>query len=377
MHKMALVWSLALFMVLLLTPSRAWSTENRLLFPNSDFEHGDLTNWQADGDAFRFQPTLGDNPAARGWKQKAGLQGKYWIATYEKYNGKTAKRRGMLQTDRPQGTLTSVPFLITYSRITFLAGGGKKMEQLYVALVVDGKEVRRATGTGKTTMRRVSWEVKEFAGREGRIIIADHDSRGWGHINADDFRFAGQRLVAVEQHSGAVSQDETPAPASAGEPTPVAPPVAPVAGGDGYDGWFPAPLAGWSASPAIAHDLGNQRGQIIEVSKVYIRKSDQAKMRISVIGARFAGGEGEAEGDLDADTLKRLAKLSGGEYFEQNGYGGILVAENGESNLKFVLCGMALTIDLSLKLADNGAVKSYGHRLDIRAAKKLFLEKKK
>ena len=36
-----------------------------LLFENSDFENGDLTNWTAAGTAFEFQPTKGDNPTAR------------------------------------------------------------------------------------------------------------------------------------------------------------------------------------------------------------------------------------------------------------------------------------------------------------------------
>ena len=31
------------------------------LFENADFEKGDLTNWRASGDAFKYQPTLGDN----------------------------------------------------------------------------------------------------------------------------------------------------------------------------------------------------------------------------------------------------------------------------------------------------------------------------
>ena len=59
-----------------------------LLFENSDFEKGDLTNWTAVGTAFEFQPTKGYNPTARGRNQPSRHQGEYWIGTFEKYHGK-------------------------------------------------------------------------------------------------------------------------------------------------------------------------------------------------------------------------------------------------------------------------------------------------
>ena len=41
------------------------ATADELLFVNADFEKGTLVNWIAAGDAFKVQPTKGDNPAAR------------------------------------------------------------------------------------------------------------------------------------------------------------------------------------------------------------------------------------------------------------------------------------------------------------------------
>jgi hypothetical protein len=38
-------------------------------------------------------------------------------------------------------------------------------------------------------MARVTWDVGEFAGKTARILIEDGSSKGWGHINADDFRY--------------------------------------------------------------------------------------------------------------------------------------------------------------------------------------------
>jgi len=160
-----------------------------LLFPNSDFEHGDLSNWTPSGNAFDFQPTKGDNPTARRRGQPSNHQGDYWIGTFEKYQGLPVQQPGQTQGDKPTGTLTSIPFEITGDSISFLIGGGNRLDAVYVALVVGGREVLKATGHNHESMNRVTWDVSEFQGREASIVIVDHSNRGWGHINADDFRY--------------------------------------------------------------------------------------------------------------------------------------------------------------------------------------------
>ncbi|MCD4720306.1 MAG: hypothetical protein K8S13_10690 [Desulfobacula sp.] len=163
-----------------------------LLFKNSDFENGDLTNWTADGDAFEYQPTKGDNPTARRRNQPSRHQGEYWIGTFEKYNGNPELRPGQTQGDRPTGTLTSVSFVVSRDQIVFLIGGGKHSDKEYAALVVDGKEVMKTTGNRKETMHEVVWDVRKFAGKQAQIVIKDLHHSGWGHINADDFRYEGE-----------------------------------------------------------------------------------------------------------------------------------------------------------------------------------------
>jgi len=160
-----------------------------LLFPNSDFEHGDLTNWTGSGDAFHFQPTKGDNPTARHRGQPSNHQGDFWIGTYEKYQGYPGQEPGEIQGDQPTGTLTSIPFRISGDRIGFLIGGGKRLDSLYVALVIDGAEVLKATGSNHESMISHLWDVTAYKGKEARILISDQFSGGWGHINADDFRY--------------------------------------------------------------------------------------------------------------------------------------------------------------------------------------------
>ncbi len=159
------------------------------LFDNSDFEKGNLSNWTATGNAFKYQPTKGDNPSARNREQPSNLAGVFWIGTYEMYQGVGNQKPGRIQGDRQRGTLTSIPFRVEGDRITFLIGGGNRLEDEYIALVIDGKEVLRATGNDDESMHRQSWDVTAYKGKIARIIINDQFSGGWGHINADDFRY--------------------------------------------------------------------------------------------------------------------------------------------------------------------------------------------
>jgi hypothetical protein len=163
-----------------------------LLFANSDFEMGDLTNWTAEGNAFDFQPTKGDNPTARGRKsQPSQHQGDFWIGTFEKYQGAAKQRPGKTQGDKPTGTLTSVTFEIKGDKISFLVGGGKSKDREMVSLLVDGQGVFQAMGKRKETLQPVVWDVSAYKGKNAQIIIKDAHPGGWGHINADDFRYAG------------------------------------------------------------------------------------------------------------------------------------------------------------------------------------------
>lgn len=181
----------------IVTPSPVEETEPEspmnatgLLFDNSDFEMGNLTNWTADGNAFEFQPTKGDNPTARGRKsQPSKHQGEFWIGTFEKYQGKAKQRPGRTQGDKPTGTLTSVLFEIKADKISFLVGGGKHKDREMVNLVIDGQTILSATGKRKETLKPAVWDVASFKGQIAQIVIKDSHSGGWGHINVDDFRY--------------------------------------------------------------------------------------------------------------------------------------------------------------------------------------------
>ncbi len=156
-----------------------------LLFPNSDFESGTLENWTATGSAFTRQPTFGDNTAARG-NVPCGMQGNYWIGTYENYDG-VAGAPGDVRGDGPTGTLMSREFTIQRRYITFLIGGGNHPGLTGVKLVCEGQEYEMGTGADNEAMMPVSFDAQELIGKNATLVIYDQASGGWGHVNVDHF----------------------------------------------------------------------------------------------------------------------------------------------------------------------------------------------
>src|SRR5262245_61277032 len=112
--------SLAILVPLLFAPLYAADTPPEGVTPvgadgrplNLDFETGTLQDWTAEGDAFAGQPVEGDTVNPRRGDMRSQHQGRYWIGTYER------------QGDKPQGTLTSVPFRVSHPWASFLVGGG-------------------------------------------------------------------------------------------------------------------------------------------------------------------------------------------------------------------------------------------------------------
>lgn len=163
---------------------------DELLFPNSDFESGTLEGWTTDGDAFKVQPTKGDNTSARN-REPANQQGTWWIGGYEKYTGVIGKP-GDTAGDELTGTLTSREFTIKRPYITFRIGAGHLPGKVGVRLLMDAKQIELATGVDDETMVMHSSDVKAYIGQTARLQIFDDETGGWGHINADDFRGTDQ-----------------------------------------------------------------------------------------------------------------------------------------------------------------------------------------
>ncbi|PFX11335.1 protein crumbs homolog 1-like, partial [Stylophora pistillata] len=104
-----------------------------------DFEDG-IGGWEMTGRAFIYQPTFGDNPAARR-RESANLQGDWWIGGAEKRPSESDPAGGQHPdgADVPHGTLTSPCFRIVGKNISFLIGGGCTVNEVYAELIVNNQ----------------------------------------------------------------------------------------------------------------------------------------------------------------------------------------------------------------------------------------------
>ncbi len=128
---------------------------------NFGFETGDLTDWTAEGEAFEFQPTWGDNPTARGRGQASEHAGDWWLGLYEAYQGPEigealGQVAGAIQGDGPQGTLTSDDFSLIGETMNFLMfkrmcppSGWPQWSVLYSVVAVFDEDGEPRVGAGR------------------------------------------------------------------------------------------------------------------------------------------------------------------------------------------------------------------------------------
>lgn len=101
----------------------------------------------------------------------------------ENANDGEAVASSEIDGDGPMGTLTSPEFKIDRPYIAFRIAGGDYERHACVNLLVDGRIVRSATGWRSDRLTPVSWDVREFAGRDAMVRIVDEADGDWGHIN--------------------------------------------------------------------------------------------------------------------------------------------------------------------------------------------------
>jgi len=181
---------MSLFLVLII-----FSAKTVAMPFTTDFETGEMQGWHTIGNAFRYQPTKGDNVKIRRPGDRSNHQENYWIGTYEHYQGKPAEKPGSIQGDGPIGRLRSNAFKITTERMSFLVGGGADYATR-VELLVETDPIEQryspvmyATGKNTEKMSRVEWDISKYQGKLAKIRIVDDASGSWGHINIDDFKF--------------------------------------------------------------------------------------------------------------------------------------------------------------------------------------------
>ena len=135
------------------------------------------------GNAFNNQPTYGDNSLERG-RGPANHKGNWWIGGFEN-RPSPSHQAGAIQSDVPQGTMTSNCFWINGNSLRFLIGGSCYINEIRAELIVDGNVVFRETGGCSESMTEKSWNVSGFVGRMAQLRLVDNSSTHYGHINFD------------------------------------------------------------------------------------------------------------------------------------------------------------------------------------------------
>jgi non-lysosomal glucosylceramidase len=91
--------------------------------------------------------------------------------------------------DGQTGELSSRPFTIERTHITFLIGGGHHPGQTGVNLLVDGHVVRTCSGSDSNRMETQSWDVTNLAGRTATLEIVDAATGAWGNVGVGPISF--------------------------------------------------------------------------------------------------------------------------------------------------------------------------------------------
>lgn len=153
-----------------------------------DFEDGAMTGWTVEGEALQRQPTYIDADG-KVRKQAVAARGSYFVGTYEDRPSPDQPAGGH-RGDAATGRARSPAFELPAGRVTFLIGGGRDRDNLYVALrLADGDtELFRASGHRENAMRPVTWDVRAHAGQRAYFVLVDSATGGWGHLSCDDFR---------------------------------------------------------------------------------------------------------------------------------------------------------------------------------------------
>ena len=140
-----------------------------------DFEKGGFEAWRMTGNAFggSASSTQGGNQPG----EVTGFAGESFASSF------TQGPKGM-------GSLTSSPFTIRKSYISFLIGGGNLKGLTSIQLLVDQKIVREAIGRSDYNMLPKTWDVSALKGKEAALRLVDASTRPHGYILIDHILFS-------------------------------------------------------------------------------------------------------------------------------------------------------------------------------------------
>jgi arabinofuranosyltransferase len=177
---------------------------NRLsLTPNvkSFYEMGDDANpqgWVMSGrlelESSRNRPWLRVGPAFGEWPTSGYIANQHDLSSVPEL---TINSFHPKLHNQAKGRLQSAEFEIIGDVITLQIGGGRDADTLFVALLIDGNIVLKATGCESEMLRRQVWDVAQIRGRRARILLVDDNSQNWGHLVVGDIKQWRHRATSL------------------------------------------------------------------------------------------------------------------------------------------------------------------------------------
>jgi len=155
-----------------------------------DFERDGYGDWTVTGTAFGSGPV--ETSKVPQYQGDLGGHGTRVVNSHASAPGATVEAR-----DAATGTLTSRRFQIERDYINFLIGGGAHQSKTCVNLVVEGTTVLSATGRDENRMHPMSWNVRRWAGKSGRLEVVDQQTGPWGNIGFDNVVFSDHPLGSM------------------------------------------------------------------------------------------------------------------------------------------------------------------------------------
>ncbi len=154
--------------------------------PNHSFESGNLDGWIVEsGNAFRDRVITRYIFSYHTYYESKEKNGKFFLWGYKVRDSATGKMRSKkFILDKP-------------GKINFLLAGGNDIENVYITLVCNDKEIRefRRTGEKSESLKRININASEYIGQECYVKIVDNSRNGWGHINLDDINVPVKRFT--------------------------------------------------------------------------------------------------------------------------------------------------------------------------------------
>lgn len=156
----------------------------------ADFEDNNYTDWIIEGDAFGSRPFRKNE-----LKPHNPITGNVGDGLINSHNTNHADVKNLTggplsqAADRFTGKLISKSFKIERNYITFRIGGGGHAGRTCMNLIVDGENVRSASGANNNHMRPEGFSVQQWSGKEAKLEIVDVVEGGWGNVSVDHIVF--------------------------------------------------------------------------------------------------------------------------------------------------------------------------------------------